>query len=157
MSKHFQKDQEAKMHGMEKIPHKESHKDKEHFLDENNFGQPASYSQSAGQKLVDKFWQADQKIKPEFEGKHFKEFKDKFEYEGKHKAEKFEMKEVDKYPEGYGFGPGPVEQRLAALEEQIGKLQHFIPKEARPDMGPGALKDEKDLSGGQEASKKPNR
>ncbi|HVJ53103.1 MAG TPA: hypothetical protein VM689_11595 [Aliidongia sp.] len=34
--------------------------------------------------------------------------------------------------------------RIAALEDAVGKLLHFIPAESRPDLSKGALKDEPD-------------
>ncbi len=38
--------------------------------------------------------------------------------------------------------PGPVEQRVAALEATVAQLTHFIPQELRPDLTKGALKQE---------------
>jgi hypothetical protein len=37
-----------------------------------------------------------------------------------------------------------IEQRIAALEDIVGRLAHFIPSEARPEMSRGALTEEPD-------------
>jgi hypothetical protein len=99
------------------------------------------------------------KEKPE---KHeHKEKPEKFEH--KEKPEKFEHKEkIEKleHPEkirieiggkdlvdntGTVFNPGgPIEQRVAALENAIASLQHFITSDKRPDLSRGALKSEPD-------------
>ena len=96
------------------------------------------------------------KEKPE---KHeHKEKPEKFEH--KEKPEKFEHKEklevFEKIPRevdskglvdhtGTTFNPGgPIEQRLAALENAVSSLQHFITSDKRPDLSRGALKSEPD-------------
>jgi hypothetical protein len=43
------------------------------------------------------------------------------------------------------IGPDPqIEQRIAALENVVGKLSHFIQKGLRPELNKGALKQEPD-------------
>lgn len=57
-------------------------------------------------------------------------------------AEKPQGKEKDgkEIAEGPGTNPGdPVEQRLAALEQSVASLQHFITASQRPDLSRGAL------------------
>lgn len=47
---------------------------------------------------------------------------------------------------GIDVGPtGGVEERMAALEQAVSELMHFIGGELRPDLGAGALGDEPDL------------
>ena len=74
-------------------------------------------------------------------------------WEHKEKPEKWEHKEkfekieqVEKLvPERVPIpDPGPIEQRLAALENALASLQHFITAEKRPDLSRGALKSEPD-------------
>jgi hypothetical protein len=51
-------------------------------------------------------------------------------------------------------------ERIAALEEAIGRLTHFITVESRPDLSKGALKDEPDTSKtepSQQTQRKPGR
>ncbi len=95
------------------------------------------------------------KEKPE---KHeHKEKPEKFEH--KEKPEKHEHKEIEKLHfkseipekvifegnpkdivEGNPTLPGdPIEQRLAALEQGMASMQHFITTEQRPDLSRGAL------------------
>ncbi|MBU6498501.1 MAG: hypothetical protein KGJ41_00165 [Rhodospirillales bacterium] len=83
-----------------------------------------------------------------------KEKPEKFEH--KEKPEKFEHKEFGKLehpekvifendPKGIAEGgpvtnPGlPVEQRMAALEQAVASLHHFITAQQRPDLSRGAL------------------
>ena len=86
-----------------------------------------------------------------------KEKPEKFEH--KEKPEKHEHKEIEKlifkaeHPEKVIFEgnpkdniegnptlPGdPIEQRLAALEQGMASMQHFITTEQRPDLSRGAL------------------
>jgi colicin import membrane protein len=90
------------------------------------------------------------------EKNEFKEHKD-----AKHeKVEKIESKEIAKIevgekPQGKEKdgkeifeGPGnpgdPVEQRLAALEQSVAGMQHFITSAQRPDLSQGALSGETD-------------
>jgi subtilase family protein len=79
------------------------------------------------------------------ERKEVKEFKlEKAERkEGKEgKLEKNEKLEI----EGGGFGPGSggLEERVGALEQAMGQLNHFITREMRPDLSLGALSGETD-------------
>ena len=77
----------------------------------------------------------------------------KVEFEKTHKHEKIEA--LEKYHKNekieYEYytpvtpvipDPGPVEQRLTALEAALAQLTHFIPQEQRPDLSKGALKQE---------------
>src|SRR6185369_15009317 len=50
-------------------------------------------------------------------------------------------KELVEGPQGPG---GPVEQRLALLEQNVASLQHFITSGQRPDLSRGALSAEPD-------------
>jgi hypothetical protein len=76
----------------------------------------------------------------------FKEYKhEKFEHKEKSEKEKIEFLEV------YGGGPppggpGPVEQRLTALETTTAQLLHFINQDSRPDLSQGALRQEPDAA-----------
>ena len=94
----------------------------------------------------------------EKEFKEFKEFK-----EGKEKDKDiFEGKRIDKVAEVRPFGAEPgggSEERLAALEEAVQQLVHFIGQELRPDLSQSALqgssqaaKDEKDLKDAEKQS-----
>jgi hypothetical protein len=50
--------------------------------------------------------------------------------------------------EGGGIDPGdPLQQRLAALEQNVAGLQHFIATGQRPDLSRGALSREPDKGG----------
>lgn len=101
---------------------------------------PPEEAMAAGaQKVVDK---AIEKIHKE---------KDKFEKS--EKVEKFEIKEFDKVIHDVKYlevppigpvGPGPVEERLSALEAAVSQLVHFIPENLRPDLSKGALRQEPD-------------
>jgi hypothetical protein len=121
------------------------------------------------EKVVEKFIKPEKremkeiKDKPEkFEHKEkpekleHKEKPEKFEhkekpekFEHKEKPEKFEHKEKE-FPEKFILenGPdptnngGPVEQRVAALEQSVASLHHFITSEQRPDLSRGALSSE---------------
>lgn len=84
------------------------------------------------------------------EGKEFKEIKEK-------DKDLFEGKRIDKALEGGVIGTEasetPVGDRLAALEQTVQQLVHFIGQDLRPDLGQSALqagsqaaKDEKDLA-----------
>jgi hypothetical protein len=79
--------------------------------------------------------------------------KEKDKFEKSEKNEKFEIKEFDKVIHDVKFletlpgvpvGPGPVEDRLAALEATVAQLMHFIPENLRPDLSKGALRQEPD-------------
>lgn len=92
-----------------------------------------------------------------FEKIEHKEKPEKFEH--KEKPEKHEHKEIEKLHfkseipekvifegnpkdivEGNPTLPGdPIEQRLAALEQGMASMQHFITTEQRPDLSRGAL------------------
>ncbi len=48
---------------------------------------------------------------------------------------------------------GGLEARLAAVEQSVAALTHFIGADLRPDLGSGALAREADLSGGADAPK----
>ena len=88
-------------------------------------------------------------IKEKIEVKEFKH--EKFEHKDKFEKEKVEF-------EGYGGGPppggpGPVEQRLTALEATMAQLLHFTPEELRPNLSQGALRQEPDAAPGDVAAK----
>ncbi|HVO47783.1 MAG TPA: hypothetical protein VMT29_15785 [Steroidobacteraceae bacterium] len=125
---------------------------------------------------LEKFEKIEHKEKPE--KIEFKEKPEKFEhkekpekFEHKEKPEKFEhkekpeIKEIHKIeirekqiPEGtlkdlvdggrVGNPGDPIEQRLAALEQAVTSLQHFITSEKRPDLSRGALRSEPDSKPG---------
>ena len=83
------------------------------------------------------------------------------------KLEKLEQKELSKLEHGektqgkekdgkeIAEGPGnpgdPIEQRLSALEQSVGHLQHFISSALRPDLSRGALSGEADKPGAKKA------
>ncbi|HET7716558.1 MAG TPA: S8 family peptidase [Bauldia sp.] len=93
------------------------------------------------------------------EGKEIKEFK-----EGKEKDKDiFEGKPLEVRPGGAEAGGGQTEDRLAALEQAVQQLVHFIGQELRPDLSRSALqgqvaasgqaaKDEKDLKDSEKPS-----
>ena len=93
--------------------------------------------------------------------KEFKEFKEFKEVKEKDK-DIFEGKRTDKVAEVRPFGAeagGGSEERLAALEETVQQLVHFIGQELRPDLSQSALqgssqtaKDEKDLKDAEKQS-----
>jgi hypothetical protein len=79
--------------------------------------------------------------------------KEKDKFEKSEKVEKFEIKEFDKVIHDVKYfevppigpvGPGPVEERLSALEAAVSQLVHFIPENLRPDLSKGALRQEAD-------------
>jgi len=78
--------------------------------------------------------------------KHSKDQKDAKEH--KHEKSEKERKDVVKEGETGVFQPMPrvpdpvLEQRIAALENVVGRLAHFIEGKARPDLSRGALKQE---------------
>src|SRR5690242_15784270 len=77
--------------------------------------------------------------------KYFKtEQIEKFEH--KEKPEKIEHKELenkDFSAEGPPGNPGgPIEQRIAVLEQNVASMQHFITNQQRPDTSRGALASE---------------
>jgi uncharacterized membrane-anchored protein YjiN (DUF445 family) len=68
-----------------------------------------------------------------------------------HKHEKSEKERKDIYKEsevgvfqGVNTPDPQIERRIAALENVVGQLAHFIPPEARPDLSRGALQQEPD-------------
>jgi hypothetical protein len=72
-----------------------------------------------------------------------KEKPEKFEH--KEKPEKFEWKEIEKLILEQQPSPevgGDPESRLAALEQQVAALNHFITTGQRPDVSQGALANE---------------
>jgi hypothetical protein len=111
----------------------------------------------------------------ELKEKEFKEFKETKELKEKELKEK-ELKERKELKEkefegkhtdfGGGVTPfgmaqqgGSADERLAALEQAVQQLQHFIAQELRPDLGRSALhgssqaaKDEKDLKDSEKLS-----
>jgi hypothetical protein len=102
-----------------------------------------------------------EKERKELKEKEFKEFK---EFKEKDK-DIFEGKTTDKVIEGRptGFetqvGAAGPEERLAALEQTVQQLVHFIGQELRPDLSQSALqvgsqaaKDEKDLKDAEKQS-----
>lgn len=98
----------------------------------------------------------EKEFKEQKETKEFKEFKEK-------DKDIFENKRTDKAREGGQFGTAGPEgghaERLAALEQTVQQLVHFIGQELRPDLGRSALqgssqsaKDEKDLKDAEKLS-----
>ncbi len=83
------------------------------------------------------------------EGKEFKEGK-----EIKEKDKDFEGKPTDKLGEVRQFATeaaaAPIEQRLAALEQAVQQLVHFIGQELRPDLSRSALQDKRTGGEGRE-------
>lgn len=99
-------------------------------------------------KELKEFKEKEKEFKEHKEGKEIKEFKEK-------DKDLFEGKRTDKIGEGGIIGTGAPEggtaDRLAALEQTVQQLVHFIGQELRPDLGRSALqggsqtaKDEKD-------------
>lgn len=78
--------------------------------------------------------------------KHAKDQKDAKEH--KHEKSEKERKDIGKEGEVGVFQQTPptsdpvLEQRIAALENVIGRLAHFIEGGSRPDLSRGALKEE---------------
>jgi len=60
------------------------------------------------------------------------------------KLDKHEVREKDVIEGPIPNPGGPVEQRLAALEQTVGALNHFIQTGQRPDLSQGALTREPD-------------
>ena len=122
------------------IKEKDKEKDKELFKD----------------FLKDK--EKEQKEKEKEQTKDVKEFKDTKEKESKELIKEFKERE-GKGLEG-GVGPqANVEDRIAALEQTVQQLVHFIGKELRPDLTRSALQDssqaaknEKDLKDAEKQS-----
>jgi hypothetical protein len=125
--KHEQK--EHKDHKYEKAEHKHEHKE---FKPEIKESKDAKH-----EKNEQKEHKHEKLEKPEI-----KENKDE-------KLERPEKIDKVEHPDKGLFenlpGPGPVEERISALEQQIGQLLHFIGTELRPDLGEGALSGETDL------------
>jgi hypothetical protein len=163
-----QKDIPDSKHGKESKDNKDTRKEgKEHFPDKSvkkEIGHeipitlPDSFAMSAAaggsprpekvashekpflpeKPLTDTKFQKEFKIEIKeikFEKEHFKDKHEKLEFEGYHFGPQFPV------------GPGPVEQRIAALEGTMAQLLHFIPKELRPDLSQGALRQEPDAPG----------
>ena len=71
-------------------------------------------------------------------------------FEHKEKPEKLEHKELEKQllevnPKDIAEGPqdpGNINERVAALEQSVASLHHFITSEQRPDLSRGALSSE---------------
>jgi hypothetical protein len=89
------------------------------------------------------------------EGKDTKDINEKLSKDSKDsKDNKFEKSEkerkdiVKEVEVGVFQGVNPpdpqIERRIAALENLVGQLVHFIPAESRPDLSRGALKQEPD-------------
>jgi len=114
---------DAKQEKLEKNEAKE-HKDAKHEKIEKN--EIKEHKDAKHEKLE----------KPEF-----KEFS-KFESPEKQIGKEKDGKEIVEGPIGK---PGdPIEQRLAALEQAVGNMQHFITSAQRPDLSRGALTGEPD-------------
>jgi hypothetical protein len=82
--------------------------------------------------------------------KNSKDSKDSKDH--KHEKSEKERKDIIKEGEVGVFQavnpPDPqIERRIAALENVVGRLAHFIPREARPDLSKGALQQEPDQPG----------
>ncbi len=64
----------------------------------------------------------------------------------KHEKSEKERKEIVKESDVGGLSAvvdPAMEQRIAALENVVGRLAHFIERKDRPDLSKGALKDER--------------
>jgi hypothetical protein len=145
--------------------HKEAKDNKDHSIDKHLVEVPreaqlhqASLATPAHAAGITKFAEkplTDTKFAhKEFIKIEIKEFKhekhEKVEIKEKFEWEKFEY---EGWRGGPGGGPGPVEQRLAALEATLAQLSHFIPKELRPDLSQGALRQEADAPAAESAQK----
>ena len=96
------------------------------------------------------------------EGKEIKEFKEGKEFKEKDKdlvEGKFGDGGINIRPTGADAADGGTQQRLAALEQAVQQLVHFIGTELRPDLSQSALqgssqaaKDEKDLKDAEKLS-----
>ena len=104
------------------------------------------------QEKIEKF-----EIKEKPEKFEHKEKPEKFEhkekpekFEHKEKPEKIEHKEfskielIEKTREVLQDPGGPIEQRVATLEQGMAAMQHFITTGQRPDLSRGALAAEQD-------------
>jgi hypothetical protein len=155
--KHLEKKLELKEGKIEKIEAKE-HKDfKQEKLEKNEAKEHKDTKQEKLEKNEAKEHK-DAKVE-KVEKNELKEHKD-----AKHeKVEKIEVKEFSKLEqgekplgkekdgkeifEGPGTNPGdPAEQRIAALEQSVAALQHFITTGQRPDLSQGALSGETDTA-----------
>lgn len=108
----------------------------------------------------------DTKELKEFKEKEFKEFKERKEKdlkEFKEKDKDFEGKLAERFQDVRPTGAEPADvataDRLAALEQTVQQLVHFIGQELRPDLSQSALqgrsqtaKDEKDLKDAEKLS-----
>ena len=108
----------------EKPTHKESHKDKEFYI-----GEKLSYETNAiAANLAVSELLSHEKIP----------------HKESHKDKEIFIGEKISY-EGYATaGTLGIEQRLAVLEQSLALLQHFIPKESRPDLSAAARRLEDD-------------
>lgn len=98
----------------------------------------------------------------EVKEKELKELKEKEQKEFKEKDKDFENKTTAKISEVRPFGAeagGGIDERIAALEQTVQQLVHFIGQELRPDLARSALqvsgqhaKDEKDNKDAEKSS-----
>ena len=162
-------------HLEKKVEIKEIAKEKELKIEKIEFKEHKDFKQEKIEKIEAKEHK-DAKLE-KIEKNEFKEHKDakqekleknefKEHKDAKHeKIEKFEAKEHSKLElpekpqgkekdgkeifEGPGGDPGgPIEQRLAALEQSMANMQHFITSSQRPDLSQGALSAEPDTKTG---------
>ncbi len=145
-----------KIEKFEKIEHKEKPEKIEHKEKPEKIEHKEKPEKWEHKEKPEKF---EHKEKPEkFEHKEKLEKFEKIEHKEKiEKLERIEKPDVlekggkDLEPEGPPGNPGdPWEQRIAALEQTVGQLQHFITTNLRPDLSKGALKQEP----GEEKSRK---
>jgi hypothetical protein len=130
--------------------------DKDEFEDKvhQEFGQFKVIVDQLKQKSesgkVEKDEGADKYASDKYNKDHKEQKHEKLEKEHKDIA-KEHIKDTDIKPTAWAGSPFVPAQtdpqllaRIAALEEAVGKLLHFIPAESRPDLSRGALKDEPD-------------
>ena len=148
---------------------KESFKDTKDSKDRKDMVKEIKELKDHKEKDLKEFKEKDikEKERKELKEKDLKEFKEKDKdiFEGKTTDKVLEGKTTDKVletrPIGFGtqVGASAPEDRLAALEETVQQLVHFIGRELRPDLSQSALqtgsqtaKDEKDLKDAEKLS-----
>ena len=130
--KEHKEHKEQKDHKPEVKEHKIEAKEKDHFEGPPMPAEPLGVVDVAAAKLLESGGVAKYKLEIVEKSlvKELKEWKDHHEYVVG--------------PIGYP-GPGPLEQRLAALEQTVVEMSHFIQASQRPDLSGGALSGEPDV------------
>jgi len=135
----FKEHKDLKQEKIEKNEAKE-HKDAKHEKNEKN--EFKEHKDAKVEKLEKN------EIKEHKDAKHEKHEKNeskeisKLEFPEKQIPKEKDGKEIFEGPQG---NPGdPIEQRMAALEQNLANLQHFITSAQRPDLSRGALSGESD-------------